>query len=172
MDLFELARKVEYKIYCDVDGVLADFDQRARQLTGITGVLPNNNDYPETKKFWKLLRERHPRIFRDLPLMADGEKLWQYIRGYNPTILTAVPRLESFPHAPADKRYWIGRRFGTNIHVIVTPSAKAKSQYAEPNAVLIDDREDTIEQWNSRGGIGILHKNAKTTIQQLQKVGL
>jgi hypothetical protein len=171
MQLFEFEKKKTYKIYCDVDGVLADFHQRATQLTGMN-VLPDNNDREETKLFWAKLKQHHPQVFRDLPLMSDGKKLWQYIRGYNPTMLTAVPRVENFPTAPDDKKHWIQQHFGPTIPVIVVPSAKVKQQYAEPNAVLIDDRADTIEQWNAKGGIGIVHKNAKTTIQQLQRIGL
>lgn len=171
MELFELAKNITYKVYVDVDGVLADFHQRATQLTGMN-VIPDRNDREETKVFWNKLKREHPRVFRDLPLMPDSGKLWKYVRGYQPTILTAVPRLESFPTAPEDKKFWIKQHFGSGVPVIVVQSAKVKPEYAEPNAILIDDRDDTIEQWNARGGIGILHKNAKTTIQQLQRIGL
>jgi hypothetical protein len=39
-------------------------------------------------------------------------------------------------------------------------------------SILIDDRADTIREWDSQGGIGILHTSAANTIQQLKKLGL
>jgi hypothetical protein len=38
--------------------------------------------------------------------------------------------------------------------------------------ILIDDREDTINNWNASGGIGILHTSAANTISQLKKLSL
>ena len=46
-----------------------------------------------------------------------------------------------------------------------------KQVYAEPNAILIDDREDIIERWNKAGGIGIHHTSAENTIKQLKELG-
>ena len=40
------------------------------------------------------------------------------------------------------------------------------------NAILIDDFASNIKRWEAAGGIGILHKNANDTIQQLKKLGL
>jgi hypothetical protein len=50
--------------------------------------------------------------------------------------------------------------------------ASQKQELAEPNAILIDDRIKNIEQWESAGGIGILHTSAADTISQLKKLGL
>ena len=40
------------------------------------------------------------------------------------------------------------------------------------NHILIDDLPNTIEEWNNKGGIGILHTSAATTIKELKKLGL
>jgi hypothetical protein len=37
---------------------------------------------------------------------------------------------------------------------------------------LIDDREDNIEQWKSKGGIGILFKSTDQVIDELKQYGL
>jgi hypothetical protein len=50
--------------------------------------------------------------------------------------------------------------------------AKDKKDLAEPNAILIDDRKDNIQQWIDAGGIGIRHISTESTIKQLQKLGL
>jgi hypothetical protein len=51
---------------------------------------------------------------------------------------------------------------------IFVPGKHLKKQYANPNSILIDDTESVINDWNEAGGIGILHKNAKTTIETLK----
>ena len=50
--------------------------------------------------------------------------------------------------------------------------AKFKQDLAEPNAILIDDREDNIERWIEAGGIGIRHTSTASTIKQLKQLGL
>ena len=47
-----------------------------------------------------------------------------------------------------------------------------KQNYSGTNKILIDDRPDNIEQWRSKGGIGILHTNTADTLKQLQNIGL
>jgi hypothetical protein len=50
--------------------------------------------------------------------------------------------------------------------------AKFKHEFSGKNRILIDDRADTIENWNAKGGIGILHTSANNTIKQLKQLGL
>ena len=35
---------------------------------------------------------------------------------------------------------------------------------------MIDDRQSNIDAWESEGGIGILHKNARDTINELKRL--
>ena len=51
-------------------------------------------------------------------------------------------------------------------------SAKNKANYSKRNAILIDDRQDTIDAWNAGGGIGIHHTSAASTIKKLKELGL
>jgi hypothetical protein len=55
--------------------------------------------------------------------------------------------------------------------MILTP-AKFKQKYAGENKILIDDRADNISDWKNAGGIGILHKTANQTINELKQLGL
>jgi hypothetical protein len=50
--------------------------------------------------------------------------------------------------------------------------AKFKQEFSGKNRILIDDRADTITNWNAQGGIGILHTSADNTIKQLKQLGL
>ena len=59
---------------------------------------------------------------------------------------------------------------GVNQEIFVP--ASQKQQFSGENQILIDDRVDNIEQWKSKGGIGILHTSASDTIKQLKELGL
>ena len=46
----------------------------------------------------------------------------------------------------------------------------AVSDNLAPN-ILIDDNETNIEEWNKKGGAGIIHTSADESILALQKLG-
>ena len=54
--------------------------------------------------------------------------------------------------------------------VTCTYSGSQKAVFAKKGNVLIDDRPKNIEAWENAGGIGILHKSAKHTIDELKKL--
>ena len=47
-----------------------------------------------------------------------------------------------------------------------------KQLFAGENRILIDDLAKTIDEWNAKGGIGILHTSTANTIKELKKLGL
>ena len=82
-------------------------------------------------------------------------------------MLTA-PSLD--PESRQGKREWVERLDG--MKNIYFRNAASKSDFSGKNRILIDDREDTINNWNAAGGIGILHTSAANTIEQLKQLGL
>ena len=50
------------------------------------------------------------------------------------------------------------------------PEQAQKKIFAQKGNILIDDRPENIEAWESEGGIGILHKNARDTINEIKKL--
>ena len=156
-----------YEIYCDMDGVLCDFDKSFQNIS--------NNTPPEEyekkfgkKAFWKLINSEGSKFWSNIPWMSDGEKLWNHIKKYNPNILSAP---SSDPSSKEGKLEWIDNNL-TNVKEIFLVPADEKQKYATPKAILIDDKESNIEQWNNRGGIGILHTSTNDTLKQLKKYGL
>ncbi len=159
MKLVELFEQPQYQIYCDLDGVLAAFDAGVKQLTG---------RYPHElnkKDMWEAIYSI-PNFFESLPWIPEGKTLWNYIKPLNPIILTGLP---ASSNGEQQKRIWCAAHLGNNVPVIVCKS-KDKQQYAQPNAVLIDDRNDNIMQWKAAGGIGILHRTLPKTLVQLRKL--
>ena len=170
LDLYE-AIKPKYTIFCDMDGVLVDFDKGYKELTGKH---TKHADLQDKNEFWGLLNRSledkgltEYDYWVNLEWMPDGQTLWNYIKGYNPYILTAPSR---DPGSKQGKREWVERLDG--MKKLYFKPAPSKSEYAERNRILIDDRQDTIDKWNAAGGIGIHHTSAENTIKQLQKLGL
>ena len=167
----ELAQGLEeqsqnYIIYCDMDGVIADFDKR---FTDLSGMSPNQ--YEEKygiEQFWNFIdNEIGVRFWVGIPWMQDGKQLWEYIKKYKPTLLSAPSRNNE---SRLGKRLWVKKHI-PGVKLVLASRAN-KQDYAKPNAILIDDRPDTIIEWENKGGIGILHKSAEETIQKLKSLDL
>jgi hypothetical protein len=170
LDLYE-AIKPKYIIFCDMDGVLVDFDKGYRELTGKA---THHSDVQDKNDFWELLdkslKEKKLTEYDywiNLPWMPDGKELWNYIKPYSPYILTA-PSLN--PESRVAKREWVERLDG--MKNIYFRKASLKPNFSGKNRILIDDRADTIDAWKSKGGIGIHHTSAANTIKQLKDLGL
>ena len=171
-------------IFCDMDGVLVDFDEGYKELTGVT---TQHADSQGKNEFWSLFRDSlknkdisERSYWANLDWMSDGKQLWDYISPYNPYVLTApsvnfdIPFEERYKvennESMQGKTEWVQRL--PNMRKIYFRSAARKADFAGPNKILIDDRKDTIDSWNANGGIGILHTSTANTIKQLQELGL
>jgi FMN phosphatase YigB (HAD superfamily) len=175
LDLYKIIREEEhpkYIIFCDMDGVLVDFDKGYYQLTGKH---THHADVQVKKEFWKTFNNAISsqntsefKYWSELEWMSDGKQLWSYIKKYNPYILTA-PTFN--PESKEGKSLWVTKHLD-NVRKLYFKSSSTKAEYSRKNRILIDDRAATIDDWNARGGIGILHVSAQDTIQQLKQLGL
>jgi hypothetical protein len=156
--------EINYTIYCDMDGVLVDFDKGYKDLTGITS---KEADAKGPKFFWEPIKQEGTKYWIKLDWMLDGKQLWDYIKKYNPSLLSAPSREES---SKLGKRIWVKNNL-PNVKLYLKPASQ-KSQFSGKNKILIDDRESNIEQWREKGGIGIFHTSASDTIKQLKELGL
>jgi hypothetical protein len=164
----------EYKVYLDMDGVLADFDQRFRDISGME---PKEfeNKYG-TKAFWNLIDEENKiKFWVGIPVMPGAADLVDAVKDYNYELLTSPS---------AKKQSYLGKILWVKNHTgDVFPSKprinfkKAKEKHlVKPQLaktdILIDDREDTIGRWNAAGGTGIVYKNISQVLNDLGKLGL
>jgi hypothetical protein len=156
----------DYSIYCDMDGVLVNFDKGYYDLTGkMPGKSGQNNGDPAL--FWAPVKNAGIKFWQDLEWMPDGIQLWKYIKIYNPILLSSPSADES---SKTGKNAWVKYNLpGTNV---LFKKAEEKAQFACPTCIMIDDREDVIRIWNEANGIGIHHTNTENTISQLKKLGL
>jgi len=176
-DLYKLIKENEisaYTIYLDMDGVIADFDQRFLDISGMT---PSEyKDKHGKKKFWDLIDEKNKvKFWAGIPLMPEAKKLVDYVSQYDYEILTA-PSVKK--QSKVGKLVWLRK-----IHPDLFPNkpkvnfkpAKEKHQIKlnlTKSDILIDDKASTIDNWNSSGGTGILHTSTEDTIKQLKQLGL
>jgi FMN phosphatase YigB (HAD superfamily) len=152
-----------YNIFCDMDGVLVDFNKGYFKLTGhqLDGV------HRTDTHFWDPINKAGYDFWINLEWMPDGKELWSYIEKYGPKLLSAPSRQ---PDSRIAKHDWVNREL-PDVHLILR-SAKHKKDFASPTSILIDDRVDNIADWVGAGGIGILHKNTEDTILQLKDLNL
>ena len=73
-------------IYCDMDGVLADFKTGAQRTTGMS--INKSMNIPSSREKWSLIKAKKD-FWSTLPWMSGGRQLWSYISKFDPHILSA-----------------------------------------------------------------------------------
>lgn len=157
-----------YKLSLDLDGTICSFNSKANEVLG-TNYQGNHNPWD-----WKLLAEKCPTLYRDLELLPDAHLLLDYFKnhGLKYSVLTAIPSKVIFPNVTAHKRDWVWNNIGKDIKTNFGPFSIDKQYHCEgSHHILIDDNDLCVEQWISRGGLGILHTDAQSTIEFLQGLG-
>jgi len=163
------------QIYCDMDQVLVDFLDGAEKVLGKSYTDKKYWNSPESADKKVELTKNAPHLYKDLKWMSDGKKLWKFISKHSPKILSAHPT-EWMPNAKDDKKQWLKNNIGSldnaDINIVARSDKRnyAISKKGQPN-ILIDDHTKNIKEWNSAGGIGILHTSSANTIAKLKKMG-
>jgi len=180
LDLYETIRS--YSIYCDMDGVLCDFDQGYANLTDMSTQEANaiGKSY-----FWKLFREKlkeknikEKDFWANLEWQPGGKELWTHIKPHSPNILSAPAVDFSLPsdeqlspeknQAIQGKKEWIAKNLSGVGEEIFVPASQ-KATYAGPKNILIDDMEKNVKAWRANGGKAILHTSSLETLKTLKE---
>jgi hypothetical protein len=180
-----LNEEQEYEIYCDMDGVLVDFELGTVEY--ITSDLKSGKapelaeelgrDYITVKdiKSNKSVRnymykelEHNAEFWENLPWIENGPELWAAIAPYNPNILTTPMGYGS----EIGKQAWIDKNLNPLPRKVFM--SREKYRWANKRHILIDDWEKNTIPWEESGGIAILHRDEDLgkTLSSLQGYGL
>lgn len=150
------------RLFLDCDGVLADFDEGARRLLGMS---PRAFEARHGRgSFWKRLANAD-NFYGGLPEMPDARRLFDAVKHLEPTILTGLPLGK---WAAPQKIEWAAAHFpGVPI---ITCMARDKHKHMQPGDVLVDDRENHRAAYEAAGVIFVHHKNAEDSLRQLAAI--
>ena len=173
----------KYQIYCDMDGVLTDFEKRFVTLLQQEGpkyyskatiaqvTRPKHFDKLEgTEEFWKFIDQHIGLVFwSEMEWMPNGRELWNFIQPYRPKLLTSPSE---------DNTSRLGKRLWVKENLVPAPEVlfrfgDAKSDFANENAILIDDKPSNLAAFASKGGIAIEVKDGEiqSVINKLKELG-
>ena len=167
--LKEEDKQPQYQIYCDMYGVLTDFEKRFKDKLNEEGPkyykksdiakVDKPKDFESifgTQEFWKFIDQYVGVSFWvGMDWMPRGRELWDFIKPYKPQLLTSPSRDNG---SRLGKNLWVRNQLNPKPKVIFAYSAD-KQRYASPTSILIDDKKSNIEQWVAQGGIAFRVKN-------------
>jgi 5'(3')-deoxyribonucleotidase len=163
-------------IYVDMDGVLCDFKTLGEKVLHMKMSDWTNepgHKFKTDKEKWQPILD-YPNFWQKLPMMPGAMQLWNFVKPYNPSILSAYVEHVYDPQCIPGKRAWIHNHLGlpdSRINLVMRKQKQNFAMYHGERAILIDDYIKNVSQFSAKGGIGILHTSAANTINQLKKLG-
>ena len=152
-------------IYLDMDGVIADFVKRYKELYHM-----EPREAEKNKKFDHYFNEFiDTNQFATLDLMPGAMQGIEFLRKVSvPTqILSSTANEARYNAISKQKMIWL-QTHGITFNPLFVPGKKHKWKHATPDSIIIDDTESVIDDWKKAGGIGILHKDWMTTLAILR----
>lgn len=180
------------KLFLDLDGVICDFDNgiysvvskliedgefiktltdiekknaisiwkilRPEKESGVRTVMKNPDFKNTIRKFIAYEKD----WWANLKWTSDGKELWDYVKQYNPTILSSSL---GGTNATPGKTQWVKKNLGDNVKCDIIDD---KETLATPDSLLIDDRSQIVKKFADAGGQIILHTDTSSTIRKLK----
>ena len=154
------------EIYCDLDEVLVDF------LRAADAAVSGSFAKTDKKTRWNIINQTKG-FWANVGWKPNARRLHDFIIKYDPHVLSAFTGRD--PNSKVGKMIWLKKNTNFkrgNVHLVLRSQKKsyAKTKEEKPN-VLIDDYAKNIKEWESAGGIGILHTDVGKTINKLKSLG-
>ena len=187
----------KYQIFCDMDGVLVDLvggvgkalyedaptdasdnyvkiQQKAREVLDGQPLLSEHLDktHPNFKKdtrnfLYRVLMDNR-RFWMNLEWLPDGKKLWDYIKKYDPVILSKPTDLQ----AVIGKKKWVKDNIGLpKERVQIRYDKSPYAQYEGKIGIRTDDFESNTSKFDAAGGRTVLYRNTQDAITELKSFG-
>jgi hypothetical protein len=164
----------EYEIYCDMDGVLCDFDTQFDHYFGES--VKEYIDNKGIKSFENAINEAGEEFWTTMPMLAGAKELWQRIGKYGVTILSSPGEFEG---AKEGKIKWIKENLRPSPKNIIFKQTgqkhtqiQGKGEEEIKKSVLIDDYGKNLKPWKSIGAKGIKHSanTLQNTLDSLEEL--
>jgi len=153
----------KYKIYLDMDGVIADWKGQFKKKFGYPVEAFDSRFGKEKRQ--KLVQQNSPLFYENMPWTKDGKILFNFLKQFPTEILSH----STDDQCKQGKQTWLQNK-NINLTQHLVDNRQDKAKYAGKDTILIDDREDNIAEFQNAGGIGILHKNSTDTINKLKEI--
>lgn len=164
----------EYEIYCDMDGVLCDFDSQFDHYFGesVKEYIADKG----IKSFENAVNEACEDFWTTMPMLAGAKELWQRIGKYGVTILSSPGEFEG---AKEGKIKWIKENLRPAPKKVIFKQTgqkhteiQGKGEEEIKKSVLIDDYGKNLKPWESIGAKGIKHSadTLQNTLDSLEEL--
>jgi len=147
-------------IYLDMDGVIANFVKRYKELFKRDPDSGNRRAFGGNFTHFIATKQ-----FETLEKLPDADLGLEFLRKANvPTqMLSSTGRPDNHDDVSKQKMIWL-QSHGITFNPIFVPGKELKCKYANPTSIIIDDTKSVIDDWLEAGGIGIWHKDWPTTL--------
>ena len=153
-----------------MDGVLCDFGKQIEKATGKSKA--EWLKIPSSRK-WDTVLD-YPNFWANMPWLGQGKVMYNFVKKYNPHILSAYMEKTHDPNCIPGKSAWVRKNLGMSGGRVNLVRRREKQNFATNQGqpcILIDDYDKNTSQFTARGGIGITFRSASQTISQLKKLG-
>lgn len=173
----------KYQIYCDMDGVLTNFEKRFVDMLRKEGPKYYSKDIIKqvsrpkhfeaikgTDEFWNFIDNYTGVDFwSGMEWMPNGRELWNFLAPHRPIILTSPSRQQT---SRLGKKLWVKEHI-TPTPPVIFRFGKAKADFANPKSILIDDKPSNLEAFAAKGGIALEVKDGEiqSVIHKLKELG-
>lgn len=152
-------------IYLDMDGVLVDFNKSYHAMFGVIAREDSNVEV----NWFKAVDNN---VFYNAPKMEGYDELIDFVlsTGKRVEILSSLSHRSNHHQVRMQKVDWL---FNHGLDFLPRNFVRRKlekAEYATKDSVLIDDSYPCVYPFVERGGYGIQHIDAETTIEQLKKL--
>lgn len=157
---------ITFKIYFDLDGVLANFEKKILDIANEYYCLKlsstENIKYQQKQEIIRMYNARGGKFYQDLELYPGAMHL---VFGCASIKNVEIEILTSIGHTDAENTYkqkcaWVKKHF-SGLKVNVTKSGAEKVKYSHKNTFLIDDSVKAVQEFTQieTGGIGLFFNN-------------
>jgi len=152
---------------------MAAWKARGKSMTNKKGQVPKE---VSNNELHRMVAAEGAKFWAELPWMKDGKKLWNFVKKYDVHILSAYKKPSNDPKgfSRKGKEIWVAKNLRiapAKVHLVFREDKQKYTKVDGNPALLIDDYDKNIREFNAKGGLGIVHRTASGTISQLKKLG-